>query len=94
MLSHSERGSALVIALLVTFILSLLGVSFLLMGQTESRIAVNEKNALQAFYLAESGAAVVQSWFDRPGSALEFPAPEAVRRSLREVSRSHGACRS
>jgi len=55
------------------------------MGQTESRIAVNEKNALQAFYLAESGAAVVQSWFDRPGIALSFPPPGVVRRTLREV---------
>ena len=85
MRSHHERGSALVIALLVTFILSLLGVSFLLMGQTESRIAANERNALQAFYLAEAGSSLVQSWFDRPGSALHFPAPEVVRRSQREV---------
>lgn len=85
MRSHPERGSALVIALLVTFILSLLGVSFLLMGQTESRIASNERNALQAFYLAEAGSSLVQSWFDRPGSALHFPAPEVVQRSQREV---------
>jgi hypothetical protein len=80
-----QSGSALVVALLVTFVLFLLGVSFLLMAQTESRIAANERNALQALYLAEAGAAVVHSWFDRPGNALGFPRPELVRRAQREV---------
>ena len=36
-----ERGSALVIAVLVTVILTLLGVAFLLMGETENKIAEN-----------------------------------------------------
>ena len=38
-----ERGSAMVLAILVTVIMTLLGVSFLMMAQTENRIAENEK---------------------------------------------------
>jgi len=85
-----ERGSALVIAILVTVILALLGISFLLMGETESRIAKNENFAAQALYAAESGTRVVQSWFDQPGSgpdrALHYPTQYSyLRRNLRWI---------
>lgn len=80
-----ERGSALVLALLVTFILALLGTSFLLMAQTESRIAHNEKLAAQARYVAEAGVLVVKGWFDRPGAALGFPTPAEVDRTQRLI---------
>ena len=73
----SERGSALVVAMLVSVILALLGMSFLMMGETESRIAVNEKRAAQALYVAEAGALAVKRWFDYPASAVMFP-PAAV----------------
>lgn len=73
----AERGSALIIALLVTFILSILGASFVMMAHTEGRIAENERRALQTLYLAEAGARVVQGWFDRPDTAFGFP-PESV----------------
>ena len=39
--SRGERGSALVFAILVIVILTLLGVSFLLMADTENRIAAS-----------------------------------------------------
>jgi hypothetical protein len=81
---RDERGSALIIALLVTFILSLLGVSFLVMARTEGSIAQNERLGLQTLYLAEAGAHVVRGWFDRPGTAFAFPSAGVVDRSLRQ----------
>jgi hypothetical protein len=80
-----ERGSALVIALLVAFILSLLGASFLMMAGTESQIARNEHLAAQALYAAEAGATAVKAWFDRPGTALVFPTPAEVDRTRRQI---------
>lgn len=82
-----ERGSALVIAVLVIVILTLLGVSFVLMAETENRIAQNEKLSAQALYFAEGGARQVKRWFDRPGSSLNLAnAPlSVVDRTLRQL---------
>ncbi len=51
----AERGAALVIALLLMGLLLLLGTAFMTISSTESQIAFNERNAIQAFYLAEAG---------------------------------------
>ncbi len=61
-----ERGSALVIAVLVMAIMTLLGVSFLLMADTENKIAENERLSAQALYFGEGVAREVKRWFDRP----------------------------
>jgi len=61
-----ERGSALVVTILVTVILSLLGISFMMMAQTENQIAQNEIRGSQALFAAESGVRMVKRWFDRP----------------------------
>jgi hypothetical protein len=82
---EGERGSALVIAVLVSVILALLGISFLLMGETENRIAQNEKRAAQALYAAEAGSMAVKRWFDDPSSALRFPPPSVVDRTQRRI---------
>jgi hypothetical protein len=82
---RGEQGSALVIALLVAFVLSILGASFLMMASAESAIARNEMLAAQARRVAESGAAIVLGWFDRPGDAMGFPTPAQVDRSLRVI---------
>lgn len=52
---REERGIALLIALLLMGLLLLLGTTFLTMSSTESQIALNERNAVQAFYLADAG---------------------------------------
>jgi hypothetical protein len=83
--SNPERGSALVIAILVSVILALLGISFLLMGETENRIALNEKRSAQALYAAEAGSRAVKRWFDHPGTALRVPTPTVADRSLRMI---------
>ena len=84
-----ERGSALVIAVLVTVILTLLGVAFLLMGETENKIAENEKLSAQALYFAEAGTRQVKRWFDRPRGTtgyawnLHNPPLAVMQRDLR-----------
>ena len=85
--SHPERGSAMVIAMLVMVILTLLGISFLMMAETENRIAENEKLSSQALYASESAVRQVKRWFDRPGSTRNIinPPIAAVDRTLRLI---------
>jgi hypothetical protein len=82
-----ERGSALVVALLVTAILALLGLSFMLVAETETRIVDNERCAAQALYVAEAGARMVKRWFDGPGAPANVLnlRESAVDRSLRLI---------
>ena len=54
--SHRESGAALVIALLVLAILSVLAASVMLVTQTETWSATNNRSMLQARYAAEAGA--------------------------------------
>jgi hypothetical protein len=83
----SERGSALVIALLIMVIMTLLGLAFVLAGQTESKIAVNQRNGQQALHLAESGVRIVKKWFDAPTgtSAYLVPTMSQIDRTQRWV---------
>lgn len=77
----------MLLAILVSVILTLLGVSFLMMAQTENLIAENEMLASQALYAGEAGARAVKRWFDRPGvlAPLDFPLPAEVDRTLRMI---------
>ncbi len=52
---ESERGAALVIAILVLAILTVIGIALLLLTSTESRIAANEWSVNRAFYASDSG---------------------------------------
>ena len=83
-----ERGVALITAMLIMVIMTLLGIPFLLMGETENRIAENEKLSLQALYVAEAGALIAQRWFEQllgPGVwQLQFH-----RRGYRHDLREH-----
>ena len=65
---EGERGSALILATLVTVIMSLLGVSYIMMAETENRIAENERNAAMALYVAEAGTRLAIAWFNDPTS--------------------------
>lgn len=53
---RGEDGIALVITLLVMTILFVMGTAFLSISSTETLIAINERNRVQAFHLAEAGA--------------------------------------
>ncbi len=61
-----ERGSALIIAVLIMAVLTLLGMSYLLMADTENKMAQNERLSAQALYFAEGVTREVKRWFDRP----------------------------
>lgn len=65
---RGEEGSALILAALVTVILSLLGLSYLMMAQTENTIAENERNSAAALYVAEAGARLAVGWINDPTS--------------------------
>src|SRR5262245_32898952 len=60
----SQEGSAMVIAVLIVVILTLLGLAFMLAGDTESKIARNQRDAAQAGFIAEGGVRAVKKWFD------------------------------
>ncbi len=80
----NERGSALLIAVLVMVILTLLGISYLMLAQTESQIAENQLNAQQALFVAESGVKMVMNWFNDPsGTGYKVPTAAQVNRSIR-----------
>jgi type IV pilus assembly PilX-like protein len=79
-----QEGSALIIAALVTVILSLLGLSYTMMAQTENTIAENERNSTEALYAAEAGARLVVGWFNDPTSTgYLVPATGSVDRTKR-----------
>ncbi|HXG59211.1 MAG TPA: hypothetical protein VNL91_09330 [Thermoanaerobaculia bacterium] len=50
--------------------LSLLGLGFVAISETESAIAINERNAAQVLATAEAGARTVVDWFNNPKWAL------------------------
>ncbi|HEU5179347.1 MAG TPA: hypothetical protein VFW45_01025 [Candidatus Polarisedimenticolia bacterium] len=80
----SERGSALLISVLVMVILTLLGISYLMLAQTESQIAENELNAQQALFVAEAGARTVMNWFNDPtGTGYKVPTVAQMNRGIR-----------
>lgn len=82
-----ESGFAIVVVLLVIVILTLLGTSFLLMAETENRIAENERLSAQALHAAETGTRIAKRWFDRPQSALNMfnPTLAGIDRTLRRI---------
>src|SRR5438270_6009634 len=72
---QNSRGSALLVSLMVIVGLSLLGLGFVAISETESAIAKNQQNALQTQAIAEAGAKLVVEWFQDPawGEAHGMP---------------------
>ena len=66
---HRDRGSALLVSLMVMVGLSLLGLSFVAISETENAISVNERNKTQTTTVAEAGAKAVVQWFQDPNTA-------------------------
>ncbi len=52
---HSQKGSALVFVVLICAALLLLGTSLMDLNSADLQIAVNQRDSLQAYYLAETG---------------------------------------
>jgi hypothetical protein len=61
-----ERGSAMLASLMVIVGLSLLGLAFVAMSETESAISINQRNHSQTVAVAEAGARLVVQWFQNP----------------------------
>jgi hypothetical protein len=60
---HAERGSVLLVSLLMITLFSLVGGTFLILSNTEGRIATNQEKGAQALYVTESGAHVAYREF-------------------------------
>jgi hypothetical protein len=83
----SEQGMALVVTVGLLFLITLLGLSVFRWSMDEIGIAANQKDTVQAQYLAEAGPALVLQWFQEPESFPDigtFPLGEPVggRRSF------------
>ena len=65
-MNTQERGSALLVTLMVVVGLSLLGLGFVSISETESGISVNHRNSLQVQSTAEAGVNAVVEWFQSP----------------------------
>lgn len=61
-----QKGSAMLASLMVIVGLSLLGLAFVAMSETESAISVNQRNHSQTAAVAEAGARLVVQWFQNP----------------------------
>lgn len=92
--SRSEKGSALLISLMIMVGLSLLGLGFVAMSETESSIATNEMNYVQAQSAAEIGARTViemfqdAAWANRNGM---LPKNDVDFKTVRTVSGASGS---
>ncbi len=65
-LLRKDRGSALLVSLMVIVGLSLLGLGFVAISETESAIAKNQLSTAQTQAIAEAGARMVVEWFQDP----------------------------
>ncbi len=54
-LVKGERGSALIVGLLLIFVLTILGLAGMMSTTMELKIAANDRSAKQVFYIAEAG---------------------------------------
>src|ERR1700693_3161278 len=82
---RGNRGSALLVSLMVIVGLSLLGLGFVAISETESAIAKNQQTALQTQAVAEAGAKLVVEWFQDPTWAnlrAGMPANDATNLNL------------
>jgi hypothetical protein len=61
-----QRGSALLVSMMVMVGLSLLGLAFITISETEGAISVNQRNHTQTLQVAESGAKMAVEWFQNP----------------------------
>ncbi len=52
---HDEKGTALIIALMATMLLTALGMTLVLMSNTETMISSNYRNGQEALYAADAG---------------------------------------
>jgi hypothetical protein len=64
--SRRQKGSALLVTLMVMVGLSIIGLGYVAISETESAISINERNAAQVRELAEAGARAIVETFQDP----------------------------
>jgi hypothetical protein len=68
-----ERGAALVVAILVLAILTVIGIALMLITSTESRIAANEWSVNRAFYASDAGVRWAEAQMHDPQPFMDRP---------------------
>ena len=71
--NRRERGAALVVAILVLAILTVIGIALMLITSTEARIAANEWSINRAFYSSDAGVRWAATELTDPRSFLTRP---------------------
>jgi len=88
--AYGSRGSALLVSLMVMVGLSLLGLSFVAISETETAIAGHQRDSQQALDVAEAGAKACVEWFQDPNWALNtagiMPTNNAAIKNTRKVT--------
>ena len=89
---RGDRGSALLVSLMVIVGLSLLGLGFVAISETETAIAKNQLSVLQTQAVAEAGAKLVVEWFQDPiwsGANAGLPSNDgSVNASLAAIKKT------
>jgi hypothetical protein len=84
---RGEKGFALVLSLVVMAAMTAIGIAALTTSTTDMLIARNEKEAKQAFFLAETGIEEAVGRMDLPGSHSKY----AGEKSAQRIARRDGA---
>jgi hypothetical protein len=82
---HRQRGSALLVSLMVMVGLSLLGLAFVTVSETENAISLNQRNHAQTVAIAEAGAKLVVQWFQDPITNLNRGLMPANTNAIKRV---------
>ena len=84
-MKHSQKGSVLIISLLLLMVATLISVAGISSMQMNERISSNQKQVSEAFIAAESGLIEVKAFFDNEDNAGLWGDPDAVIKALQVV---------
>jgi hypothetical protein len=73
---RDERGSAFIAVVMIMVIMTVVGLSFLIVADTENQISLADRDGKQVLYVAMTGAKIAESWFNVPDSAYNPFVPE------------------
>lgn len=80
--TREERGSALITSMMVMVVMTVIGLSFVMVSDTENQISVADRDSRQVLYVALSGAKIAESWFNVPDSAFNPLVPSKTQCDL------------
>ncbi len=85
---YQQKGSVLIISLLLLLIATLISVAGISNMQTNEKIASNQKQASEAFIAAESGLIQVKSFLDNDANAPLWGKPIDVKNAVNALDRN------